>query len=339
MKAAVFYGPRDIRIEEVEKPEIQDNEILVKVKACGICGSDLHLYKYDLFRDMIVRPLEKGGIPGHEFSGTVEKVGKSVKRIEEGDRVVAISYGGMAEYVPVPVIPGFNVFKLPPEVKYEEAATLEPLANSMHVLMKAKPSKRDNIIIFGAGTIGLGIIQCIKALEISMGKLIVVDLSDYRLNIAKQFGADEVINAQGDQLFEKVFDVVGQAPMLIETDMKLPKVDIIYDCVGYMKEFAGPPVLQQAFSLARPLTGKIVVHGIFEGTVPIDFVYMIGKQLSVLGSFGFLPLEVKKSVELIQSKKIDRSKIITQEFPLDKAKEAFEASCNTNESVKVLLKS
>jgi (R,R)-butanediol dehydrogenase/meso-butanediol dehydrogenase/diacetyl reductase len=287
---------------------------------------------------MILRPLEKGGIPGHEFSGIVEKVGSKVRRIKEGDYVTAIGYGGIAEYVPVPVIPGFNVFKLPPEVSFEEAATLEPLANSLHALMKAEPSSRDNVIIFGAGTIGLGIIQFIKALELSLDNLIVVDLSDYRLKIAKKLGADKQINAQGDNLFEKVLEIVGPTPMLLNPELIFPKVDIIYDCVGYMKEFKGPPVLQQAFNLACPNTGKIVAHGIFEDSIPIDFLFMVGKQITVIGSFGFTPIEVKKSLGLIGNKIIDRSKIITHEFSLDQVKKAFETACDTNESVKVLVK-
>ncbi|MFW9874284.1 MAG: zinc-binding dehydrogenase, partial [Candidatus Thorarchaeota archaeon] len=190
MKVAVFYGPRDIRTEEVEKPEIQDNEILINVKACGICGSDLHMYKLNLYTPLLVRPLKKGGIPGHEYCGIVEKVGSNVSGIKEGDKVVAFSRGGgMAEYVPVPVFEGFNVHQIPPEISYEEAATLEPLSNSYHAMMKGNPSKGDNAVIFGAGLIGLGIIQCLKALDIDINKIIVIDLSDHRLNTAKELGA------------------------------------------------------------------------------------------------------------------------------------------------------
>ncbi|MHA2475270.1 MAG: alcohol dehydrogenase catalytic domain-containing protein [Promethearchaeota archaeon] len=126
MKAAVYYGPRDIRTEEVEDPIIEDNQILIKVKACGVCGSDLHMYKLDLYAEGLVRPVEKGGIPGHEFSGVIEEVGSKVSGIKEGDRVAAFAFGGMAEYVPVTITTGTNVIQISPEVTYEEAATLEP---------------------------------------------------------------------------------------------------------------------------------------------------------------------------------------------------------------------
>ncbi|MHA1883749.1 MAG: zinc-dependent alcohol dehydrogenase, partial [Promethearchaeota archaeon] len=160
MKAAVFYGVRDIRIEDVEMPRIQDDEILIKVKACGICGSDLHMYKLNLFSLALLRPLTKGGIPGHEVSGCVVEVGSKVREIKEGDRVVAFNSGGMAEYAPVR-----NVIKIPPEVSYEAASMLEPLSNSYYALMKGNPSSEENVIVFGAGTIGLGILQCVKALD------------------------------------------------------------------------------------------------------------------------------------------------------------------------------
>ena len=191
MKAAVFYGVRDIRVEEVEMPRIQEDEILIKVKACGICGSDLHMYKLNMFSMALLRMLKEGGIPGHEVSGLVEKVGSNINDIKEGDRVVAFNNGGMAEYAPVR-----NVVKIPPEVSYEEASLLEPLSNSYYALMKGNPSKEENVVVFGAGTIGLGIIQCLKALDMPTNKLIAIDLSDFRLNTAKQIGADEVINAR-----------------------------------------------------------------------------------------------------------------------------------------------
>lgn len=337
MKAAVFYGPRDIKTEEVEDPEAQDNEILIQVKACGICGSDLHMYKLNLFSLILTRPLKKGGIPGHEFSGEIVKVGSKVKGFKEGDRVVALTNGGMAEYIPVSVIQGSNVIKIPSGVSYEEAATLEPLANSYHAMMKCEPSKGVNIVIFGAGAIGLGIIQCLKALDIDVNKIIVIDLSDYRLNIAKKLGADAVINAKTTNPFAKVMKLVGSAPLMGGV-IKVPKIDIVYDCVGYMKQYKGPLVLQQAINMVRGSTGTIVVHGIFEDKVSLDLLFMVGKEVTIKGSFAFTRIELEKSLELIQNNKIDRSQIISHEFSLDQAKEAFETQCNADESLKVLIK-
>ena len=179
MKAAVFYDIGNIKAEEVEKPKILENEILIKVKACGICGSDLHMYKLGIFKEALVKPLKKGGIPGHEFSGEVVEVGNKVTGISIGERVIAMAYGGMAEYVAVAVTvgvtPGTTVLKIPEGISYDEAATLEPLANSYHATMLSDPIKGENAVIFGAGAIGLGIIQCLKALNKDLTKIIVVN--------------------------------------------------------------------------------------------------------------------------------------------------------------------
>ncbi len=338
MKAAVYYGPRDIRTEEVEMPVIKDNEILIKVKACGICGSDLHMYKLGLFSDTLVRPLKNGGIPGHEFSGEVVKVGRKVRKINEGDRVTGLFNGGMAEYIPVPVVRGVTVHVLPPEVSYEEAATLEPLANSIHAMMRANPSKGENAVIFGLGAIGLGIIQCIKALEVDLNNIIAVDMADHRLNVAKQLGVNGTINPSVDDPFEKVKEFVGSHPLMVAPTIRNPNVDIVYDCVGYVKDQPGTPVIQHAINMVREYKGRVIVHGLFEKNVKLDLLPMVGKQISILGSFAAFPAELKQALELMQSKKVDRTKIISHEFPLDQAKEAFEMQCNVNESVKVLIK-
>jgi threonine dehydrogenase-like Zn-dependent dehydrogenase len=338
MKAAIYHGPRDIRTEEVEDPKIQDDQILVKVKACGICGSDLHLYKLNLFEEGLVRPSEKGGIPGHEFSGIVEKVGSKVTGIKENDRVAAFAFGGMAEYVPVTVTQGSNVVHIPSEVTYEEAATLEPLSNSYHAMMNGNPSKGENIVIFGAGTIGLGIIQCLKAFELDINKIIAIDFSEYRLNIAKQLGVDEVINVGEKDPFMEVIRLVGASPFIYNPAINFPNIDIIYDCAGYMKEFKESIVLQQASNIVRPLTGRIIVHGLFEDNISLNLNTMVVKQIPIMGSYGFTPEAVEKCLELLRTKKVDQSKIISHEFPLDNVKEAFETQCNIEESIKVIIK-
>ena len=338
MKAAVFYGPRDIKMEDIEKPGIGDNEILVQMKACGICGSDLHMYKLDLFTDMLCRPLDKGGIPGHEFSGDVVEAGSQVQGIEVGDRVAAFFMGGMAEYVPVQVFTGFNVFKLPPEVSYEEGATLEPLANSLHAALKARPAKGENAVVFGAGIIGLGVVQCLKALDVGLNKIIVVDVSEHRLDVAKKLGADEVINAAVDDPIEKVTQLVGSVPLRFAPAESTPAVDIVYDCVGYIKDRPEPQVIQQGMNMVRDFTGRLVVHGIFEESVSLDLLPMVIKQVDVLGSYGFIPQEVEQAMELIRTKKVNREGLVSHDFTLDQVKEGFETQCKIEESVKVLIK-
>ena len=339
MKAAIFHKPFNLTTEDVEMPASKDDEILLNIKACGICGSDLHMYKLDLYTEKLCKRTSKGLVPGHEFAGDVIKVGKNVQDFQIGDRVVAMfSGGGFAEYNSVKVFPGFNVHKIPPEMSYEEAATLEPLANSLHATLKGRPAAGENAVVFGAGIIGLGIVQCLKALDIELNKIIVVDVSDERLEMAKKLGADEAINAVKTDTDGKIREIVGWSPLMVYPDESTAHVDLVYDRVGYIKERSEPPVLQQAINMLKEYTGRVVVHGLFEETVPLDLSYLVVKQVDILGSFGFLPNEIVQALEMMETGKVDRRQIITHTFPLDQAKEAFDMQCDVDNSVKVIIK-
>jgi len=338
MKAAIFHGPMNVSTETVDRPAIKPTDILIKVRSCCICGSDLHMYKLGLFTDIICRNSEGGLIPGHEFSGDVTEVGTEVKGLAVGDRVIAYTNGGMAEYVPVsPALPGMNVYKIPDEVSYREAATLEPLANSVHAALKGTPSNGENAMVFGAGIIGLGVVQVLRALDIGLNKIIAVDVSNKRLEKAIQIGADAVINASTEDLYSKAIEITGSEEFALSPELPMPLVDIVYDCVGYIQDRPEPPVLEQAMLVVRPLKGRIVEHGIFEAPLTMDFSILVAKQIQIIGSFGTIPEETWQGIQLLQSKKIDREILITHEFSLDQAKEAFETQCMVEDTIKVLI--
>ncbi|MBW1643524.1 MAG: zinc-binding dehydrogenase [Deltaproteobacteria bacterium] len=338
MKAVIFHDPRNVTTENVDKPAITSADILIKVQSSCICGSDLHMYKLGLHSEIVCRKSESGLIPGHEFSGDVVEVGAEVEGLAVGDRVIAYTNGGMAEYVPVSAaLLCMNVYKIPDEVSYTEAATIEPLANSVHAALKGTPAKGENAMVFGAGIIGLGVIQVLRALDIGLNKIIAVDVSDKRLEMARRLGADAVIHAGKEDIFQKAIEITGSEELAVAPGIPMPLVDIAYDCVGYIQDRPEPPVLQQAMLIVRPLTGRIVAHGIFEAPLTLDFSILVGKQIQIIGSFAMLPEETVKSIELIQSKKIDREILISHEFSLDQAKEAFETQCTVEDSIKVLI--
>jgi 2-desacetyl-2-hydroxyethyl bacteriochlorophyllide A dehydrogenase len=338
MKAAIFHSPRKITTEEVEMPTLSPKGILIKVKSCCICGSDLHMYKLGLFTDVITRKTDQGGIPGHEFSGEIVEVGSEVKDLAVGDRVSAYTNGGMAEYVPLDqAFPGRNVFKIPDEISDKEAATLEPLGNSVHAVMKGKPEKGDNAVVFGAGIIGLGVVQVLKAGDYGLKKIIAVDVSDKRLDMALKVGADAVINVSRDDLNEKILELVDTIELPIAPGIPFPAVDMVYDCVGYIQDRPEPPVIEQAINIARPWTGRIIAHGVFEAPLTLDLSIMVGKQIQIIGSYGAWPEDSQKSIELMQTKKVDREILVSHEFSLDQASEAFETSCTVEDSIKVII--
>jgi len=337
MKAACFHGPLDLTCEEVEKPRCKPKDILIKVGACGICGSDLHFYKLGLFKELLGRPTEKGLVPGHEFGGEVVEVGEQVEGIAVGDRVTAVTFGAMADYVPVsPAYLGRNVYRLPDEIGFEEAATLEPLATSYHATRLGEPIQGETAVIFGAGIIGLGIIQSLKALEIDLKNLIVVDVSEKRMEMARQLGATHLLNPKKQDVSKKCREITGEARILNVPGETTPVVDLVYDAVGYIVDQGEIPVVQQATEITR-YNGRVVVVGAFEGPVRMEFMPLVNRQIRLRGSYGYLHDEVRECIELVKTQKIRRKPLITHRFSLEQAREAFEVQAKSEESIKVLL--
>lgn len=225
MKAAVLYGPRDIRYEEVELPDIKEDEVLVRVKYTGICGSDIprvlgnaaHFYPIIL---------------GHEFAGEVVKVGNAVRNVKVGDKIAGApllpchrcidcsrgyysqcrnysfigsrTFGSWAEYVKIPAI---NAVKLPDEVGFIEGAFFEPVTVALHGLFVMDFKGGYDVAIVGMGTIGLLALQCAKILGAK--RIFAFDIDPERLNIAKEYGADICINTGDESFKEAIADLTG----------------------------------------------------------------------------------------------------------------------------------
>lgn len=334
MKAAVFHGPGWIVAEEASIPSVAAGEVLVRVVACGICGSDLHLYRTNTHRDLLVRRTAAGQeIPGHEFAGVIVKTGDGVDGFQVGDRVVGVGMGGMAEYVPVPVNP-FQLARIPDGVSFEEAATTEPLADGLQMLRLAQLQPGENVVVFGAGIIGLGVLQALKALGTQVGKLIAIDVSETRLAMAREVGATHVINARDA-------DPVAQAGELCGWQSgygvpQAPDVHVVIDCAGYLQHMPGPPPLQTALYMLRPSGGRLICFGAFEGKMSLDLMPVIHKQLSIHGSNGYGADELDQALALMASGQVDRRKLVSHRFPLDQVGEAFEVQ-GAGKAIKVLL--
>ena len=213
MKVAMYYNNNDVRIEEMPIPEINDDELLVKVKSCGICGSDVMEW---------YRLKKASRVLGHEMAGDIVKVGKNVKDFKVGDRVFVSHHvpcnncdfckndqhtlcktlnstnfypGGFAEYLRVPKINvDYGVFKLPKEISYEEGAFIEPLACVIRGMIIANMKKGHTVLILGSGVAGLLNIKLAKAMGAS--KIFSTDIDDFKLKMAKKIGVDFVINAK-----------------------------------------------------------------------------------------------------------------------------------------------
>ena len=338
MKAALFYGPHDFRVEDVDKPVAGDFGVVVRVRACGICGSDLHFYERGGVR---VKP---GTIMGHEFSGDVTEVGKFVKDIKVGDRVAAASlivcqecywcksghfsrcqnlqmggfdfHGAYAEYAPVPLaVLDQTVFKIPDNLSYEAGAIMEPLGVGAYSAIRAEATPGDIVVIFGAGMIGLSTLAAFRAMGV--GKIIVSEMSPKRLQTAKAIGADIIIDAGAENV-----------PLRISQETNGRGADIAVECTGLRKPFL------QAMGVLR-IDGKLMQVGVFDKAFEFNPVTITGKNLRVIGCLGG---DYAAALKLLTSGKIDASNFITHEFPLEKITEAFNKQLDSNESIKVLIK-
>ncbi|MCB1630725.1 MAG: zinc-binding dehydrogenase [Pseudomonadales bacterium] len=342
MKAAVFHGAGRIEMHaDVVRPKPAPGEVLVRVAACGICGSDLHIYREQsavteaLYYGTLRIDADGKRIIGHEYSGVIAELGADVTEFRVGERVVGVTAGGgMAEYVSVPASP-FQLARVPDTVSLDEAATTEPLADGLQMVRKAAAQPGENVVVFGAGIIGLGVIQALRAKVPEHGRIVAVDVSAPRLAMALELGATDAIDASRE-------DVVAAAGRICGTlewpfpQMCPPNVAVVIDCAGYIKGISGPPPLQTALELLRPRDGRIVCFGTFEDRVLLDLAHLIDKEPTIHGSMGYLPQELDQALELMASGKLDRRKLISHRFALDEVHEAFEVQAG-GKAIKVMV--
>ncbi len=327
MKAQLFYGPEDVRYENINIPEIGDDEALVRIKSALTCGSDLKTY-----RRGHPTMIKEASVFGHEWAGDIVEIGSDVDNFKVGDRIVAVNSvpcyecyyckleryslcenliynnGAYAEYIKIPgKILKKNTYIIPDKIDYREAALLEPLACVAHGIEESNIKTDDMVVINGAGPIGLMFI----ALARLKGALVIsVDLSDERLEYAKDFGADYTINAS------KESDQVAAVKELTE-DKK--GVDVAVDATGI------PEVWEMTILMGRKGATINLFGGCVSGTsVNIDTQLLHYSELTIKGVYHHTPYYVKKAFDLITLGKIDTVKFITADMTLEKLVSALE---------------
>jgi len=335
MKAAVFYGTRDIRVEEVEIPKIGENDVLVRPKAVGICGSDIHSYK--------------NAILGHEISGEVSKTGSNVNQVSVGDRVVVepligcgkcnfcmigqyhlckglkhIGWqykGGFAEYISVPQE---KVFKLPDSVSYEEAALIDCFAVAVHAIHRVNLEINDIVVIFGAGAIGCSVLQLAKVSGVR--KIVVVDLNNKMCEVVKVLGADIFVNPKKEDLFKVINDLTNNVG-----------ADVVFEGVG-----GNASTMSDAVKIVKP-GGTIGAIGSFAKCPEFDFSLFHEKEINLLSVWSYAKWEgipeMKIASNLLAEGRINARNLITHKFSLDDINKAFLTAENKEETgaIKVLI--
>jgi 2-desacetyl-2-hydroxyethyl bacteriochlorophyllide A dehydrogenase len=328
MKAAVYYGPRDIRVEDIDRPGIAADEILVRVRACGICGSDLHMYRLGMFA-ALGRPVANGRVMGHELSGEVVEVGPQVTEFRVGDRITGVGLGGFAEYVPVQINER-GPYPLPANMSFAEGATLEPLATSLHGAGLAQPATGETVVILGAGIIGLGCVQAIRA-TVASCRIIVVDASARRLEMARQLGAEATVNFAETDAVEAVIALTGGARPIERFGVRGGNADVVLDCAGARRSPG------QGLEMLKQLNGRLVLVALFEQQPELDFNQVVRKHVTIHGSWTWTRQDFQQAIALVQSGRIDRQRLISHQFALDEAAHAFATQDRPDAAIKVVL--
>jgi 2-desacetyl-2-hydroxyethyl bacteriochlorophyllide A dehydrogenase len=332
LKAAIWYGGQDIRIKEIAKPKIKKNEALVKVKAVGICGSELHAYEGKSERRK--PPL----LMGHEFSGLVLDVGENIEKICEGDKVVVDPIircgtceqcrngrsnicekmnliglhrdGAFAEYVAVPAA---NCYKLPCGISFKDAIMTEPYSVSIHAVNLSSAKIGDSAGVVGDGIIGLTLVQILKLGGIV--ELTVLGHHDYRLRIAQKLGADLVINPKKESPSDDFFKSKNNT-----------KADKVYDAVGSCES------VHQSIHMVKK-GGICTLVGMLSKNVNLNVLEIAAKEIELKGSYGYTPSDFKKALTLIGMKRVEQRSIMTHFLPLDEIKFGFETLAGRSDQV------
>ncbi|MFC4595569.1 zinc-dependent alcohol dehydrogenase [Sphingobium tyrosinilyticum] len=336
MRVADFVDPGQVAARgDATRPSPEPGEVIVAVAACGICGSDLHMFRNGAYRDQLVRATPEGyHVPGHEFAGTIAAVGAGVEGWAVGDRVVGVTGfgGGMADYVAVPVNP-FQLVPVPDGVDMIEAATTEQLADGLQMVRKATIQPGENVAVFGVGIIGLSVIQAIRARGIETGHVIAIDVHQARLDAARAHGATAAVNARDGDVFDQVAAITGTEEGYQGISAR---IGAVFDCAGYIKHMPGLPPLETALRLIDLNGGRIVCFGGYEDRMTIDFGPVIQKQPTIMGSNGYAAEELVEALAMMAEGKVDRSALVSHRFPITQAPEAFAAQC-APEAIKVML--
>lgn len=329
--SGVFYGVHDIRVDQLAMPEISNRAILIKVAAAGICGSDLHFYN--------AGNVPVGSVLGHEFAGTIVEMGKSVKNLAIGLRVVVnpniagtgigLTPGGFAEYVLIDQVQvGHNVFPIPYNISDEQGAMIEPLSVAIAAVKLAEFRAADNMLIHGAGTIGLATLASLLALGAK--NIVVSDISEARLAIARTLGATHTFNPTTDGDITDFLKRTYGTQQVILTNEEVPNLQVVFDCAGV------PAVLSESIENLAP-NGKLIILAVYKEKANMDAMLIMLKMLTIKGTFGFTPQDMQEAIDLVAAEKVDLLPLVTHRFPLQELPQAFEMQANPELAVKVLV--
>lgn len=337
MRVAMYYNNRDVRLEELPVPKIAPGELLLKTRSSGICGSDLMEW-YRVKKAPLVL--------GHEITADVVEVGAGVSEFKPGDRVFSTHHvpcgkcryclaghqsvcdllrsthfepGGFCEYIRVPKINvALGTLRIPDSMTYDEGSFIEPLACVVRAQRFAKLTAGQTVLVIGSGISGLLHIQLAKARRAA--RIVATDISEYRLNAAKQFGADVILHGTEDV----------PARLLEVNDGRL--ADLVIVCT------AAIPAIQQAVrSIDRGGTLLFFAPTAAGVDVPIPLFDFWRDEINVVTSYAGSGDDLKEALELIRDRRVRVADMVTHRLPLAETKRGFQLTASGQDSIKVII--
>ncbi|MBV8788032.1 MAG: zinc-binding dehydrogenase [Mycobacterium sp.] len=287
MKISMVTGPGKAEVVDADRPEVGPRDVLVRMRACGICGSDAF---YIIIGGI---PPRQGHTPlGHEPAGEVAEVGADVSGIAVGDHVVInpmaapggiIGNGGpagaLADYLLIEnAVRGTSLEVIPEHIPWEVAALNEPMAVARHGVNRCNPKPSDKVVVFGAGPIGLGATLAFKSVGVS--HVVVADLIPARLDKALQIGADAVINSAEEDVVRRLIDLHGPGESVFPRFPGAAGTDIYLDAAG------APAVVNTALAAAQK-GATLGIVGVHKEPIPVEFVNVMSNEITIVGSMGY----------------------------------------------------
>lgn len=331
MKATMITAPGETQVVDVPKPAIGPNDVLVRMRACGICGSD-NLY-------ISMGGLGKGHMPlGHEPAGEIVEIGSAIDGFAIGDHVVVnpmiapsgiIGNGGktgaLAEYLLIEdAVRGKSAEVVPDHIPFEVAALNEPMAVARHGVNRCDPKPSDKVVIFGAGPIGLGATIGFKSAGVD--HVVVADVIPARLEKALATGADAVINSAEEDVAKRLVELHGAGESMFPGKAG---TDIYYDAAG------APAVINAALGAAK--TGaRLCVVAVHKEPVPVDFLNIMSNEITIVGSIGY-PDEIFEVTSDIVANWEKYAVIVSHTIPFADVEEALRLASTPGAADKVVV--
>jgi 2-desacetyl-2-hydroxyethyl bacteriochlorophyllide A dehydrogenase len=331
MKASMVTAPGETQVVDVPKPTVGPADVLVKIRACGICGSDAFYIS--------IGGLREGQTPlGHEPAGEVVEIGSQVAGITIGDHVVInpmaapsgiIGNGGatgaLAEFLLIEnAVRGTSLEVVPDHIPFEVAALNEPMAVARHGVNRCQPKPSDKVLVFGAGPIGLGATIALKS--VGVDHVVVADLIPARLDKALKVGADAVINSADEDVTKRLMELHGEGEALFPGRAG---TDIYLDAAGT------PAVIDTALAAAKrgARLGVVAVH---KQPVPVDFVNLMSNEITIVGSMGY-PDEIFEVTKDLIANWEKYALIVSHTIPFDNVGEALRTASTPGAADKVVV--